>query len=135
MKKRNGFTLVEIMLVVAILGLLVSVAVPRFTGRTEEARKSTANLQVENISMALDAFEFDCGRFPTTQEGLDALRQSPTSSLNWKGPYLKKSLPLDPWKRPYVYVAPGSAGRDFDLFSSGPNRKEGDDDDIGNTKA
>jgi general secretion pathway protein G len=128
----NGFTLAEIMLVVAILGILVGVVVPRLTGRTKEARQQAARLQVENISMALDAFEYDCGRYPTTQEGLEALRQAPPGVRNWKGPYLKKAVPTDPWSNAYGYSSPGTKNPDFDLRSSGPDGQEGNDDDLGN---
>lgn len=131
-KSRDGFTLVEIMLVVAILGILVSVAVPRLTGRTQEARMNAARLQIENLGMALDAFEYDCGRYPTTAEGLEALRQPVAGLPGWKGPYLKKRLPLDPWENAYVYLSPGVQNRDFDVISWGPDGHDGGDDDIGN---
>lgn len=130
--KRNGFTLAEIMIVLAILGLLMSVAVPRLTGRTQEARTQAARLQVENLGLALDAFEYDCGRYPSTDEGLDALRQAPSGLDQWKGPYIKKSVPTDPWNNTYVYLAPGSRNTDYDLYSLGPDREEGGPDDIGN---
>jgi general secretion pathway protein G len=129
--KRRGFTLVEIMVVLAILGLLVSVALPRFAGRTEEARVHTAKLQIENFSAALDAFEFDCGRYPTSDEGMDALRTEPSGISGWKGPYLKKAIPLDPWKQAYNYISPGFKSVDYDVSSSGPDRISGNDDDIG----
>lgn len=132
MKRERGFTLVEIMVVVAILGLLVSVAVPRLAGRTEEARQQTARLQIENLCLALDAFEFDCGRYPSSSEGLEGLRAPPANEPGWKGPYLKKSIPLDPWKTAYLYVCPGIRSVDFDVYSAGPDRQEGSDDDIGN---
>lgn len=128
---RRGFTLVEIMVVLAILGLLISVALPRFAGRTEEARLQTTRLQIENLSAALDAFEFDCGRYPSTLEGLDALKNEPADTPGWKGPYLKKSVPLDPWKNAYVYVSPGVRAVDYDLSSAGPDRQDGSEDDIG----
>ena len=120
------------MLVVAILGVLVSVALPRLTGRTEEARIQAARLQVENLGLALDAFEFDCGRYPLAQEGLEALRITPPGVAGWKGPYLKKALPRDPWKNPYVYLSPGLKNQDYDLYSTGPDQQEGGADDIGN---
>jgi general secretion pathway protein G len=129
---QRGFTLAEIMLVLTILGILVGIVVPRFTGRTEEARRQAARVQVENLSAALDAFEYDCGRFPSTTEGLRSLRESPPGVRRWKGPYLKKSLATDPWNNPYLYVSPGRRNTDFDLSSAGPDGVEGGDDDIGN---
>jgi general secretion pathway protein G len=133
MKHRSGFTLVEIMLVVAILGVLASVAVPRFAGRTQEARMSAARLQIENLSAALDAFEFDCGRYPTTSEGLDSLLKAPAGIESWKGPYLKKRVPLDPWNRAYLYQSPGETQLDYDIISFGIDGKEGGGDDISNS--
>ncbi len=133
MKNRTrGFTLAEIMLVVAILGILVSVVVPRLSGRTHEAQTQATRLQIENLSVALDAFEYDNGRYPTAQEGLEALRLSPPGSTNWKGPYLKKQVPMDPWRNPYSYTIPGSHNQDFDLYSFGKDGRAGTEDDIGN---
>lgn len=126
----GGFTLAEIMLVVAILGILVGVVLPRMTGRTKEARTQAARLQMENLSMALDAFEYDCGRYPTTQEGLAALREAPAGAANWKGPYLKKAAPVDPWNNAYVYSVPGRQTSDYDLSSMGPDGEEGGPDDL-----
>ncbi len=128
--RQKGFTLAEIMLVVAILGILVSVVLPRMTGRTKEARIQATRLQMENISMALDAFEYDCGRYPTTQEGLEALRENPAGAQNWKGPYLKKAVPLDSWSNPFIYLSPGSRNPDYDLASAGPDGQEGGPDDL-----
>lgn len=132
MNRERGFTLAEIMIVVAILGILVSIVVPRLTGRTQEAQLQTTRLQIENISTALDAFEYDNGRYPSSQEGLQALREAPSGLPNWKGPYLKKSVPLDPWRNPYLYVSPGLKNKDFDLYSLGKDGQEGTEDDIGN---
>lgn len=129
---QGGFTLVEIMVVVAILGVLASVALPRLTGRTQEARIQAARLEVENLGTALDAYEYDCGRYPTTSEGLSALQSSDGAGPGWKGPYLRRRVPLDPWRNPYVYQSPGIDGRDYDLLSWGPDGRAGGDDDIGN---
>jgi general secretion pathway protein G len=128
----HGFTLIEIMVVLAILGLLASVALPRFAGRTHEARQQTARLQIENIGMALDSFEFDCGRYPTTTESMEALRLAPPGLTGWKGPYLKKLIPKDPWGEDYRYLSPGQRNPDYELYSIGPDKLEGSDDDIGN---
>jgi general secretion pathway protein G len=130
-KRSRGFTLIEIMVVVAIIGSLLSVALPRLTGHAEEARLQAARLQVENLGMAIDAFSFDCARFPTSEEGVGALRESP-GEAGWKGPYLKRAVPLDPWKSAYVYVRPGLRAPDYDVYSAGPDRQTGTEDDIGN---
>ncbi|OGS07705.1 MAG: type II secretion system protein GspG [Elusimicrobia bacterium RIFOXYA1_FULL_47_7] len=131
-KKENGFTLIEILLVVAIIGILVSVVLPRLIGRTEEARISSTRLQIENIGTALDAFELDNGRFPTTQEGMEALMSRPSGVSNWKGPYLKKRIGKDAWGGQFVYISPGSNNTDYDLKSFGPNKVDGGGDDIAN---
>ena len=131
MKRPRGFTLVELMVVVAIIGALLSVALPRLTGRTEEARLQAARLQVENLAMAIDAFKFDCARFPTTQEGFTVLRENP-GEPGWKGPYMKRAVPLDPWHNVYVYGFPGTRGTDYDVFSPGPDHQAGNEDDVGN---
>lgn len=134
LKKRNGFTLIELMLVVVIIGILVSIVVPKLTGRTKRARNTAAQMGIQNVSTSLDAFELDLGRYPTTEEGLDALIHRPASLApedEWNGPYLKE-LPLDPWKRPLVYRYPGENTVDFDLVSLGPDGQEGSADDIAN---
>ena len=132
MKKRNGFTLIEIMLVVTIIGILAAVVLPRLVGRGEEARKSAAKLQIENLSLALDTFELDNGRYPATDEGLSALKTAPANAKNWKGPYMKKDISNDPWGRPYIYRCPGTHSKDYDLLSMGPDGAEGGEDDITN---
>lgn len=129
--RNNGFTLIEIMVVLSILGLLMSIALPRMTGRTQEARIQTTKLQIENLASAVDAFEFDCGRFPTPEEGLNALREAPFDGRGWNGPYLKKAIPLDPWQEEFVYDVPGQRSVDYDIFSKGPDRQAGTGDDIG----
>ena len=118
-----GFTLVELLVVLAILGLLVAAVAPpviRYLGR---AKVDTAHLEVTNIATALDLFMIDVGRYPTQQEGLAALVVNP-GIAKWEGPYLKKGkMPLDPWDHPYQYRIPGTDGRDYDLFSLGPDGK------------
>lgn len=129
----HGFTLVELLIVVTILGILVAMVVPRLAGRTEQARVARAGADVRgNIPLALDLFEMDTGRYPTTEEGLAVLRSGPPDLPNWRGPYLKQD-PMDPWNRLYHYVRPGQKNpQDYDLFSLGPDGVEGTSDDIGN---
>lgn len=130
--QRKGFTLIELLLVVIIITVLAAMVMPRLVGRSEQARISAAKADINaNIALALDLFEMDNGRFPTTEEGLAALRSNPGSLSTWKGPYLKKD-PKDPWGKAYLYKTPGTHNSDYDLSSAGPNGTEGDDDDIGN---
>ncbi|MBF0253006.1 MAG: type II secretion system major pseudopilin GspG [Candidatus Omnitrophica bacterium] len=130
---RKGFTLIEIMLVVAIIGILAAMVVPRLTGRTKDTKISVAKADVEvNIPLVLDIYELDMGDFP---EKLEDLLDNPGSSKNWKGPYLKK-LPKDPWGHNYLYKNPGDKSRyGCDVYSAGPDEQAGTDDDIGNWDA
>jgi len=134
MKQFNAkaFTMIEIMLVVIIIGILVAMVVPNLSGRGEQARVAAARADIEaNITVALDLYELDNGRYPTTEQGLSALIRKPASrSANWSGPYLKKKVvPKDPWGKEYVYYSPGMHNRDeFDLSSHGPDGTESGDD-------
>jgi len=130
---RFGFTLIELLLVLVILTALAAVVVPKFTRRSEQARITAANTDIANLGLALDAFEIDIGRFPTTAEGLTALLEPPLNSVGWNGPYIKKGIPVDPWGKAYVYQYPGQYNTyGYDLYSYGPNGQEGGDDDIVN---
>lgn len=125
------------MVVVVIIGVLAAIVLPKFTGRTQEAKENAAMTQIGVFSTALDAYELDNGFFPTTEQGLKALVEEPSSSpkpVRWKGPYLgKKTIPKDPWNNDYVYKQPGTHNpRSYDLFTRGPDGKEGTDDDITN---
>ncbi len=126
---KKGFTLVELMLVVIIIGVLVAMVVPRMAGRSEQARKGVAQADVDlNISTALKLYELDNGAFPTTEEGLDALLSAPSSAPNWSGPYLEKK-PMDPWGKVYQYKSPGMHRTyDYDLYSLGRDGVESSDD-------
>ena len=128
----RAFTLVELLLVLVILAVLAMVVVPKFTGRSEQARETAAKTDIANIETALDAFEVDCGRFPSTEEGLGVLLQSPAGVQNWRGPYIKRP-PVDPWGNAYVYRYPGAHNvGSYDLCSMGPDGREGGDNDISN---
>jgi general secretion pathway protein G len=126
---RIGFTLVELMLVVIIIGVLVAMVMPRLTGRSEEARVGVAKADIDlNIATALKLYELDNGAFPSSDEGLDALLSAPSSAKNWKGPYLEKK-PIDPWGNQYKYRHPGTHRTyDYDLYSLGRDGMESADD-------
>jgi general secretion pathway protein G len=134
--RRGGFSLIELLLVLVILAILAAVVVPKFTGRSEDARIAAAKTDVSQMETAIDMFEQDAGRFPSTSEGLTVLtRQQGLGSdvKAWKGPYLKREVPTDPWGNPYVYRQPGNVNTTgYDLFSMGKDGKEGNEDDIGN---
>ena len=126
---RRAFTLIELLLVLVILAVLAAVVVPKFTSRSEQARTTAAKTDISSMETALDAFEVDCGRYPSSEEGLRALVEAPGNVQNWRGPYLKRGVPNDPWGNPYVYRYPGTNNPSgFDLFSMGPDGREGNDD-------
>jgi len=120
-----GFTLVELLVVLAILGLIAAIAVPQTIGYLGRAKSKTAGIQIDNLGAALDLYRLDVGRYPSDSEGLEALVNPPGDVNNWTGPYLKKqSSVLDPWERPYEYRFPGQNG-EYDLFSLGADGQEG----------
>lgn len=123
-RKEGGFTFFEILVVITIIGLLAALVGPRLWGKISGAKQSAAKAQIELFGTALDAFRLDVGRYPTTEEGLKALREKPSAANNWQGPYLPKEIPLDPWKKSYVYRSPGEHG-DYDIISYGADGVEG----------
>ena len=129
----RAFTLIELLLVLVILAALAAVVVPKFTRRSEQARITAARTDIANLEVALDAFEVDTGRYPTTEEGLEALVEEPANVKGWMGPYIKRGVPKDPWGNPYVYAQPGQQNESgYDLHSFGPDGKDGGGDDITN---
>jgi len=131
-RSRRAFTLIELLLVLVILGVLAALVVPRFTDRSRQARETAAKTDISRISTAITAFEIDTGRFPSNEEGLAALISAPGNVQGWRGPYLERGMPTDPWGNQYVYRYPGQRNPSgFDLYSLGADGREGTDD-IGN---
>lgn len=135
LQNKKAFTLIEVLLVVIILGVIAAMVFPRLTGRSKSARIAIAKTDIQgNLPTALDLYELDCGAYPTTDQGLKALIAKPSAEPvpnTWAGPYLRKP-PIDPWDSAYQYRNPGRHGGDYDLFSVGPDGKEGGGDDVTN---
>lgn len=121
----NGFTLLELLVVMVIVGLLASYVGPRFFDQIGKSEAKTARAQLDALSKALDTYRLDVGRYPTTEQGLKALNAAPQGEARWSGPYLQKEVPLDPWGNAYVYKAPGTDKRDYDLLSLGKDGQLG----------
>ena len=116
---QSGFTLIEMMVVMVIIGLLMALVGPNLIKQEEKSKVKAARAQIEMLGTSLDTLRLDVGRYPTSQEGLAALRQRPFGVDRWDGPYLKKDVPRDPWDRAYYYRSPGEGGRPYDLLSYG----------------
>ena len=122
----QGFTLVEMLVVITIIALVMGLVGPRVLNYLTQSKVKTAKIQIESFESALDLFFLDAGRYPTTSEGLSALVQRPGSTVVWSGPYLKgNTVPTDPWGSPYIYRSPGQHGS-YDIISHGGNQQEGD---------
>jgi general secretion pathway protein G len=136
MKNTKGFTLLELLVVIVIVGLLAGYVAPRYFGQVGKSEVQVARAQIDSLEKALDQYRLDTRHYPNAEQGLDALVNKPASEASWAGPYLKKAVPNDPWGRAYVYRTPGAKG-DFDLFSLGRDGKpggSGEDADIGLTQ-
>lgn len=120
----GGFTLLELLVVVTIIGLLAAYVGPKYFSQLGKSEQGIAKAQIEAFSRALDSYRLDVGQYPTTEEGLNALLTRPTNVAKWNGPYLQKAVPPDPWGRSYLYRAPGAAG-DFDIISYGKDGQPG----------
>lgn len=129
---RAAFTLIELMVVVIIIAALAGMVLPHLLPRAEEAKKYIARGEIAGIATALKLYRLDNDRFPTAEEGIEALMRKPASAKNWKGPYLEKKA-IDPWKRPYKYSYPGSRNTmGLDIWSLGPDGQDGTEDDVTN---
>lgn len=120
----RGFTLLELLVVVVIIGLLAGIVAPRYFGQVGKSEVNVARAQIDALEKALDQYRLDVGRYPNTELGLKALVERPASEPKWLGPYLRKDVPLDPWGRPYLYKVPGEKG-EFDLLSFGKDGQPG----------
>jgi general secretion pathway protein G len=131
-RKHRGFTLIELMVVVLIIAVLAALIVPRVITRQDDAKIAAASSQIARISSELQKFRLDCDRFPTSEEGLQALMQAPADVSGWKGPYVER-LPPDPWDQQFIYSWPGAQGEEtFYLASAGKDKQENTEDDITN---
>ena len=135
--KVTGFTLIEMLVVLVIIGMLAGLVGPKLFGRVDSSKVKTADVQVKMFKGSLETFRLDVGRFPTQAEGLQALNQPPSeerAKARWRGPYLDQDIPRDPWDNPYQYSVPGGNGQPFALYSLGADGKrggEGTDADVG----
>jgi general secretion pathway protein G len=130
----RGFTLLELLVVIVIIGLLAGYVAPRYFSQVGKSEVQVARAQIEAIEKALDQYRLDVRRYPSTEQGLDALVNRPANEPNWSGPYLRKAVPSDPWGRPYLYRIPGAKGGEFEVYSLGRDGKpggSGEDADIG----
>ena len=125
--RESGITLIELLVVMVIISLFATLVGARLFSNVDKARQTTAKAQISEFETVLDLFRLDVGRYPTSSEGLQALRVDPGGIRNWDGPYLGKNVPMDPWGNPYVYQYPGEHG-DFDLLSLGSDGQQGGED-------
>ena len=124
LNKQTGFTLLELLVVIVIIGLLAGYVAPRYFAQVGKSEIKVAQAQIEGLGKALDQYRLDTGHYPSAEQGLAALMERPTTEPKWDGPYLKKALPTDPWGKPYMYRFPGEHG-EYDIFSYGKDGQAG----------
>ena len=122
--RRSGFTLLELLVVIVIIGMLAGLVAPRYFDQVSKSNTKIAKAQIDSLEKALDQYRLDVGSYPTTEQGLEALNTRPQNLEKWAGPYLKKTVPLDPWGAPYAYKSPGEHG-EYDLLSFGKDGQPG----------
>jgi len=122
--KETGFTLLELLVVIVIIGLLAGYVAPRYFAQIGKSEVKVAQAQIDGLGKALDQYRLDTGHYPTTEQGLAVLMERPSNEAKWDGPYLKKAVPPDPWDKPYIYRYPGEHG-DYDLYSYGKDGQPG----------
>jgi general secretion pathway protein G len=125
---QRGFTLLELLVVMVIIGLLASIVAPQYFSQIGKSNTKVARAQIESLSQALDQYRLDVGRYPSTEQGLSSLRTAPQNVTQWRGPYLKRDVPNDPWGNPYQYKQPGQHG-EYDLQSLGSDGQPGGEGD------
>ena len=126
-RRQAGVTLIEMMVVVTIIALFAALVLPRMMGQADKAKRATASAQINSYLTALGSYKLDTGVYPTTEQGLKALRDKPENVNNWQGPYTQKEIDNDPWGHPYVYRFPGEHGDDPDIISYGADGQQGGD--------
>lgn len=127
-KDEKGFSLIELLVVMVILGLLAAIVGPAVVGHLNPSEKKAAKVQIGMLETALESYRLNVGKYPTVQEGLAALRAKPAGARRWNGPYLRKDIPKDPWGNAYIYIYPGEHG-DYDIVSYGADGQQGGEDD------
>jgi len=130
----RGFTLLELLVVMVIIGLLAGIVAPQYFTQLGKSNAKVAKAQIESFGQALDQYRLDVGGYPTTEQGLNALRAAPADLPRWQGPYLKRDIPADPWGRAYLYTSPGQHG-DYDLLSLGSDGQPGGEGEAADVKS
>jgi general secretion pathway protein G len=128
--RSKAFTLIELMVVILILAILAALIIPKVVGRTDDAKRQQASTNMTELGKALDAFRLDCDRYPTTEDGLEALREAPADVTNWHGPYIKKAIPMDPWQHEFEYESDGKTYVIRCYGADGTEGGEGNDEDL-----